>query len=54
MAVLGDVSVTVTVADIEGSMGVSIPAWPDVSQAIPDQDYVPPATGGFPGYFSFS
>ena len=55
MAALGDVSKQHDNSATQGAMGLVIPAWPDVSQSIPDEaNTPPPGSSGFPGYFSFS
>lgn len=53
MAALGDVSTQHDGGPVEGALGLVIPAWPDVSQAIPEESDTPPSGGGFSGYFSF-
>lgn len=53
MPALGDVSVGVDQGPTEGALGQAIPAWPDVSQSIPDESSATPGTGGFSGHFSF-
>lgn len=52
MAALGDVSQEVAILMPEGSLGLVIPSWPDVSQAIPEESSVV-STPTFPGFVSF-
>ncbi len=54
MPALGNVSHNVDGGPVEGSLDQPSPSWPDISTAIPDETVTPPASGGFPGYFSFS
>jgi hypothetical protein len=55
MAALGDISTALHVTIPYESFYIAIPAWPDVSLAIPIYDGSPPPSGGdIPGFILFN
>lgn len=54
MAVLGDISKAASATKPDTALELTIPSWPDVGVAVPNDGDGGGTGGGFTGYFSFS